>query len=75
MSALAMSDDTVYTRTFRRAIDTLGGADQLGKALGASVGEIQAWAEGLTVPPPGAFLAAIDIVANAGLVPRSAAKS
>ena len=69
-----MSADDAYTRTFRRAIDTLGSAERLARALGASVEEIHAWVTGLAVPPPGAFLAAIDIVAQAGLV-RSSAKS
>jgi hypothetical protein len=62
-----MTADTVYTRTFRRAIETIGGAQRLARALGASVEEIKDWAEGHKVPPPGAFLAAIDIVARAGL--------
>ena len=57
-----MSSDTVYTRTFRRAIETLGGAEQLARIVGASVAEIEAWAAGLSHPPPGAFLKAIDVV-------------
>ena len=59
-----MSGDTVYTRTFRRALETLGGAQQLARALGASVEEVESWVCGAAVPPPGAFLAAIDIVAR-----------
>jgi hypothetical protein len=59
-----MSDDTVYTRTFRRAVNTLGGVERVAKALGATATEIEAWAAGIAVPPPGAFLLAIDIVAN-----------
>lgn len=59
-----MTRDTVYTRTFRRAVETLGGADRVARALGASVAEVEAWAAGAAVPPPGAFLAAIDIVAR-----------
>ncbi len=60
-----MAEDTVYTRTFRRAIETLGGAEHLAKAIGASVPEIEGWANGALVPPPGAFLLAIDIVDGA----------
>jgi DNA-binding transcriptional regulator YiaG len=59
-----MADDTTYMRTFRRAIETLGSTEKLAKALGASIGEVEAWAAGHMVPPPGAFLAAIDIVAR-----------
>lgn len=69
-----MTADTVYTRTFRRAIETIGGVQRLARALGASVEETKDWAEGHQVPPPGAFLAAIDIVAHTGRVPSGAAK-
>lgn len=72
---LTMSSETAYTRTFRRAIETLGGVENVAKALGATVAEIDAWSAGLAVPPPGAFLAAIDIVAGMGLSAHRAAKS
>jgi len=49
----------------RRALDTLGGVEQLATALGVSVVEVEAWLSGLE-PPPGAFLRAIDIVAQGG---------
>ena len=73
-----MSDDatdTTYTRTFRRAIESLGGAEKLAKALGASVSEIEAWASGALIPPPGAFLGAIDIVASNGFAFRASGKT
>ena len=58
-----MTDD-VYTRTFRRAIETIGDPRELARMLGASAEEIEAWSTGSEVPPPGAFLAAIDIVSQ-----------
>lgn len=64
-----MPEDTVYTRTFRRAIDTLGDAEKLAKALGATAQEIETWVTGTAVPPPGAFLLAIDIVARGRAMP------
>ena len=69
-----MSRDTAYTRTFRRATETVGGVEGLASALGASVGEVEAWAAGLADPPPGIFLKAIDIVAQPRLYPRRAAR-
>jgi hypothetical protein len=69
-----MSGDTAYTRTFRRAIETLGGIERLAMALETTVAEIESWAAGLADPPPGVFLKAIDIVAHAGLLPRRSAK-
>jgi hypothetical protein len=62
-----MSAENAYTRTVRRAIETLGGVEKLAQALGASVVEIEAWAAGHSNPPPGAFLKAIDIVASPGI--------
>ena len=59
-----MSGDTPYTRTFRLAIETLGGAERLANALGASVADIEAWAAGRAHPPASAFLHAIDVVAG-----------
>ncbi|HEU5176749.1 MAG TPA: hypothetical protein VFU24_04795 [Burkholderiales bacterium] len=59
-----MSGDTPYTRTFRLAIETLGGAEPLASALGASVADIEAWATGNAHPPASAFLHAIDVVAG-----------
>jgi hypothetical protein len=70
-----MSGETAYTRTMRRAIETLGGVERLANALGASVAEIEAWAAGLADPPPGVFLKAIDIVAQVWPSPRGSAKS
>ena len=62
--SLSMLGDTPYTRTFRLAIDRLGSAEQLAQAIGASVVEIEAWAAGHAHPPLGAFLNAIDVVAD-----------
>jgi hypothetical protein len=70
-----VADDTTYTRTFRRAIETLGSMEKLARALGASIGEVEAWAAGHAVPPPGAFLAAIDIVARVPLTYRGPVNS
>jgi len=70
-----MPGDTAYTRTFRRAIETLGGAERLARALNASVAEIETWAAGHADPPPGIFLRAIDIVAGTARVSVARAKS
>ena len=67
--------DTAYTRTMHRALETLGSAERLASELGASVAEVEAWAAGRADPPPGVFLKAIDIVAQAPPVSRRAAKS
>ena len=60
----AMSGENAYTRTFRRVIETLGSVREAAKALGSTVADLEAWAAGVTQPPPGIFLKAIDIVAE-----------
>ena len=65
-----MAIDTVYTRTIRRALDAHGGPAQLAKVLGTSASEIHAWANGHSIPPPGIFLRAIDLLAEHGWNPR-----
>jgi hypothetical protein len=69
-----MSDDTPFTRTFRLAIERLGDVEQLARALGASVAEVEAWAAGLAHPPPSKFLKAIDVVSQAGWAPGDRTK-
>jgi hypothetical protein len=70
-----MFRDTAYTRTFRRATETVGGVEPLANAIGAPVAQIEAWNAGLKDPPPDAFLKALDIVARPGLYGRRVAKS
>lgn len=64
-----MAHDNAYTRTFGRAIQTLGSVERVAHALGVTVPDIEDWAAGRSNPPPGAFLKAIDIVAMPGKKP------
>lgn len=64
-----MGNDTPYTRTMERALQILGSVERLAAELGASAADVQAWAGGFADPPPGVFLKAIDIVAQAGFPP------
>lgn len=68
-----MFPDTPYAKAFRRAIETLGGAEQLAPAVGASVAEIEAWAAGISHPPTSAFLKAIDVIAHGPPTPGGSA--
>lgn len=70
-----MPGNIAHTRTFIRAIETLGSVERLALLLGASAAEVEAWAAGLAEPPPGAFLKAIDIVTHAGVRSGRALKS
>jgi DNA-binding transcriptional regulator YiaG len=59
-----MAGDTVYIRTARRAIQDVGGAEQLAALLDVSTAEIQSWLSGKTSPGNGHFLQMLDIVAK-----------
>jgi hypothetical protein len=69
-SIVWMPTDNAYTRTFRRAVERVGDAERLAKAIGASVAEIEAWVAGHAHPPPSAFLKAIDVVAQSAWPPQ-----
>jgi transcriptional regulator with XRE-family HTH domain len=56
--------DTVYTRTVRRAIDDVGGIEQLASLLKVSAAEIESWLSGKSSPSNALFLKMLDIVAK-----------
>jgi DNA-binding transcriptional regulator YiaG len=56
--------DTVYTRTVRRAIDDVGGVEQLAALLNVSTTEIESWLSGKTSPGNAHFLQMLDVVAK-----------
>ena len=53
---------TVHTRVLHRACQILGGVDQLARHLKVSRSLVHAWLEGEEVPPPSAFLRAVDLI-------------
>jgi len=59
-----MQTDTVYTRTARRAIDDVGGIEQLASLLKVSAAEIESWLSGKSSPGNALFLKMLDIVAK-----------
>jgi DNA-binding transcriptional regulator YiaG len=63
-SLRAMQPDTVYTRTVRRAIEDVGGVEQLASLLGISTTEIESWLSGKSSPSNALFLQLLDIVAK-----------
>ena len=70
-----MERETIFTRTMRGAIAALGTPEQLADALGASVEAVDAWVTGVKVPPPTAFMVALDIIGRDGPDPTRAANS
>ena len=60
----AMAADTVYTRTVRRAVQDVGGVEQLATLLKVSTSEIDSWMSGKTSPSNAHFLQMLDVVAK-----------
>jgi DNA-binding transcriptional regulator YiaG len=59
-----VAQETVYTRTTRKALEALGGARELARALGRTLEEINDWLAGRQVPPDKAFLDLLEIVSR-----------
>jgi hypothetical protein len=59
-----VADETVYTRTTRKALEALGGAYELAAALGRPLDEVNDWLSGRQVPPDKAFLELLEIVSR-----------
>lgn len=59
-----MADETVYTRTTRKALEAAGGAERLARLLARPLDEIHDWLAGRVVPPDGAFLDLLEIVSR-----------
>ena len=56
--------DTVYTRTVQRAMDDMGGIEQLAALLKVSTAEIESWLSGKSSPGNAHFLQMLDVVAK-----------
>jgi hypothetical protein len=59
-----VAQETVYTRTTRKALEALGGARELARALGRTREDINDWLSGLQVPPDKVFLELLEIVSR-----------
>ena len=57
--------NTPQARTLYRAVGILGGVAPLAKALKVPVETLARWLDGNAVPPVGAYLIALDVVAGA----------
>lgn len=59
-----MADETVYTRTTRKALEAAGGVPQLAGRLRRTLDEVNDWLAGRQVPPDNAFLEMLEIVSR-----------
>jgi hypothetical protein len=59
-----VTEETVYMRTTRKALEASGGADSLADVLGRPLYEINDWLAGREVPPDRMFLELLEIVSR-----------
>ena len=59
-----MADETVYTRTTRKALEAAGGIHQLAERLRRTLDEVNDWLLGRQVPPDTIFLEMLEIVSR-----------
>jgi hypothetical protein len=59
-----VAQETVYTRTTRKALEAIGGAEQLAAKLGRARREVEDWLAGRVVPPDKVFLELLEIVSR-----------
>ncbi len=57
-----MSDDSIYARTLRRAMQILGGEQQLADRLRVPAAELREWLAGSERPPMPYLLVAVEVV-------------
>lgn len=59
-----MAEETIYTRTTRKALEAAGGVKELAAALRRAVDDVHAWLAGREIPPDKAFLDMLEIVSR-----------
>jgi len=59
-----VADETVYTRTARKALEAAGGVPQLAARLRRTPDEVNDWLAGRQVPPDRIFLEMLEIVSR-----------
>ena len=64
MTGGRVAEQTIYTRTTRKALEAVGGAEALAVALGRPIEEVNEWLAGREVPPDAAFLQLLEIVSR-----------
>ncbi len=76
MAPCPMARFSVFQRTLQRALSISRGERQLAKALRVPQEDLRFWLEGRRTPPKWVFLAAVDIVTEAGdPLPRASAEA
>ena len=64
MMGSGVGEETVYTRTTRKALEAAGGTLQLAARLRRTPDEVNDWLAGRQVPPDRIFLEMLEIVSR-----------
>ncbi len=59
-----MAEETVYTRTTRKAVEAAGGVLELAEVLGCPRTHVEDWLRGREMPPDKVFLQLLEIVSR-----------
>ena len=66
----SMDQRARYTEALRAAADTLGGCARLAVYLRVPRRKVEGWLAGQEIPPLGAFLGALDVIADGPFAPQ-----
>jgi hypothetical protein len=64
MKKAAVSEETIFVRTTRKALEAAGGPASLAGLLARPLEEVHDWLAGRAVPPDSAFLELLEIVSR-----------
>lgn len=59
-----MAEETVFSRTTRKALEAAGGLEALARALARPTAEVGDWLAGRKVPPDSVFTQLLEIVSR-----------
>ena len=59
--------NSLYSRAFRRAAQSLGGVEALRAHLGVGMSDLNRWMQGEARPPDAVFLRVVDLLADQDL--------
>lgn len=54
----------LHLRLLQRAVELLGGIDQVGRYLGVSEARVRIWQRGIIDPPEDIFLKLVDLISD-----------
>jgi hypothetical protein len=66
LARLAMTDNSLYGEILQRAIDAVGGEEELANLLRHNAKDVRAWVQGVTIAPLTVYIRALEFVSANG---------